>query len=100
VKRALTVIIVTAALGAGACSRASASHQTTAASDRVKRGEYLVSVVGCGDCHTPMKMGANGPEPDVARFLSGHPEQIGQLPPASPQGPWMWSGRSTPTCAR
>lgn len=25
-------------------------------------------------------MGANGPEPDMDRFLSEHPEQIGPIP--------------------
>jgi hypothetical protein len=48
--------------------------------DPVKRGEYLVMVGGCNDCHTPMKMTPMGPAPDMERFLSGHPE--GQLDPA------------------
>jgi hypothetical protein len=37
------------------------------------RGRYLVSIMGCNDCHTPFKMGPAGPEPDMTRFLSGHP---------------------------
>ena len=36
------------------------------AADRIERGRYLVNTSGCADCHTPMKMGANGPEPDAA----------------------------------
>jgi mono/diheme cytochrome c family protein len=40
----------------------------------VERGKYLVTVGGCNDCHTPLKMGAAGPEPDFSRMLSGHPE--------------------------
>lgn len=40
----------------------------------VERGKYLVTGAGCGDCHTPWKMGPNGPEPDNTRMLSGHPE--------------------------
>src|ERR1044072_6613165 len=40
----------------------------------VERGKYLVTVGGCNDCHTPLKMGTNGPEPDFSRMLSGHPE--------------------------
>jgi hypothetical protein len=43
---------------------------------RIKRGEYLVTVGGCNDCHTPFKMGPNGPEPDMSRMLSGHPQEI------------------------
>ena len=40
----------------------------------VKKGEYLVSVMGCADCHSPKVFGPNGPEPDKERFLSGHPQ--------------------------
>lgn len=57
---------------------------------QVKRGEYLVNAVGgCNDCHTPMKMGPNGPEPDMTLFLSGH--QADEKLPAPPQaaGPWL-----------
>jgi hypothetical protein len=56
----------------------------------VERGKMLVTLGGCNDCHTPMKMGPNGPEPDMARMLSGHPADM-QLPPppALPPGPWM-----------
>jgi hypothetical protein len=39
----------------------------------VKRGEYLVAAVGCDDCHTPKKMGPQGPEPDMTLRFSGHP---------------------------
>jgi cytochrome c553 len=39
----------------------------------VKRGEYLVSVIGCDDCHSPKKMGPNGPEIDMDLRLSGAP---------------------------
>jgi hypothetical protein len=31
------------------------------ANDKVARGKYLVTTSGCNDCHTPWKMGANGP---------------------------------------
>jgi mono/diheme cytochrome c family protein len=64
---------------------------------RVKRGEYLVSIMGCNDCHTPWKMGPQGPEPDMDRFLSGHPEQIGPLPMAKNAEPFLWSGFATNT---
>ena len=42
----------------------------------VKRGSYLVTIMGCNDCHTPLKMGPNGPERDMDRLLSGHPDYI------------------------
>jgi len=60
------------------------------AGDRIERGRYLVNTSGCTDCHTPLKMGANGPEPDLARALSGHPSHVVIAPPAAgPAGPWM-----------
>ena len=40
---------------------------------RIERGRYVVTVGGCNDCHTPKKMGPNGPEPDMTRELSGNP---------------------------
>lgn len=39
----------------------------------LKRGEYLVNTIGCGDCHSPKKMGEMGPEEDMERRFSGHP---------------------------
>jgi mono/diheme cytochrome c family protein len=55
----------------------------------VDRGKYLVNVVGCNDCHTPLKMGPNGPEPDMSRMLSGHPSAMVMPPPPKlPEGPW------------
>jgi mono/diheme cytochrome c family protein len=44
------------------------------------RGKYLVDIMGCHDCHTPMKIGPKGPEPDTARALSGHPADA-PMPP-------------------
>jgi mono/diheme cytochrome c family protein len=46
----------------------------------VARGEFLVRQGACHDCHTPTKMGPNGPELDFSRMLSGHPEAAG-IPP-------------------
>ena len=43
---------------------------------QVKWGENLVKVGGCNDCHTPKKMGAQGPELDMSLMLSGHPAQM------------------------
>ncbi len=68
---------------------------------QVKRGEYLVTVASCHDCHTPKRMGPKGPELDTERLLSGHPEQmqVGAAPVLA--GPWIaatvgtltaWSG--------
>lgn len=46
----------------------------------VQRGSYLVTIAGCNDCHTPKKMGAQGPEVNMALMLSGHPADS-KLPP-------------------
>lgn len=63
----------------------------------VKRGELLVSVGGCGDCHMPLKMGPNGPERDAGRGLSGHPEGLDLPPPPRLSGEWNWAGSATTT---
>jgi mono/diheme cytochrome c family protein len=57
---------------------------------QIARGKYLVGYGGCNDCHTPLKFGPNGPEPDMARYLSGHPENA-QLPapPKLADSPWF-----------
>ena len=39
-----------------------------AAADPVKRGQYLVTIMACNDCHTP---GALLGKPDMKRFLGG-----------------------------
>jgi len=89
-----SALIVLTSTVAAACSTASAEHGPA---DRAARGQYLVTIMGCHDCHTPLKMGANGPEPDFDRALSGHPEQMGSLPPAKLSAPWMWAGAPTNT---
>lgn len=38
----------------------------------IKRGEYLVTIMGCADCHASKKMTPQGPAPDRARFLAGY----------------------------
>jgi len=58
----------------GACAAPAPSEPAAPAQSPVERGQYLVTAMGCNDCHTPWQMGANGPEPDMTRMLSGHPE--------------------------
>lgn len=84
------LVSATAVLCAAATT---AAGQTKApAANPVARGQYLVSIMSCNDCHTPFKMGAKGPEPDMARMLSGAPESSKLPPPPAPAGPWIWSG--------
>ncbi|HEY6065963.1 MAG TPA: diheme cytochrome c-553 [Thermoanaerobaculia bacterium] len=68
-----------------------------ASADLVGGGRYLVTVMGCNDCHTPYKMGKNGPEPDMTRMLSGHPEGLKMPPPPKLEMPWAMAGSATNT---
>lgn len=88
--------ISAAALGLAALALLPQASQA-AGPGEVTRGGYLVRAMACADCHTPLKNGPNGPEPDLARTLSGHPAEM-KLPPA-PQasGPWLWGGAATNT---
>jgi mono/diheme cytochrome c family protein len=72
----IAVIGAALLLGAAACTTPAPSGEANATRDRVERGKYLVTIGGCNDCHTPLKMGPKGPEPDMARMLSGHPESF------------------------
>ena len=68
------------------------------AASRIERGAYLVRTMGCNDCHTPFKMGPRGPEPDMSRALTGHPQDLIMPPPPTlPPGPWAWVGAATNT---
>jgi mono/diheme cytochrome c family protein len=86
-------LLALAALAAAAFTASSA----TSSVDRTKRGEYLVTIMGCNDCHTPLKMGEHGPEPDFSRLLSGHPEQMGAVAPAQLSAPYLWGAVPTNT---
>ena len=82
-------LAIALALGLGFGLAATASAQTNGNADTttpVARGAYLVHGMGCADCHTPLKMGAKGPEPDLSRGLSGHPQGRVLQPPALPAG--------------
>lgn len=70
-----------------------------AASAAVERGKYLVTIGHCNDCHTPWIVGEKGPEPDMSRMLSGHPEGLVMPePPKLPaSSPWVWLGAGTNT---
>jgi hypothetical protein len=39
----------------------------------IKRGEYLVTTMGCNDCHSPKYMTPHGPMIDTLSMLSGFP---------------------------
>ncbi len=87
--------LLASGLTAGLIGQAIASADTT---ETLRRGQYLATVGGCHDCHTPSKMGPKGPEPDMTRMFSGHPAEL-KMPPAPDvgKGPWMWAGAGTNT---
>lgn len=99
--KALLAVPALVTMAAFSVKAGAATEAAQAKPDVVKRGQYLVNSMGCNDCHTPMKMGPNGPEYDTARYLSGHQETEKLPPPPKPTGPWMitasisgtaWSG--------
>ena len=47
--------------------------QALSQAEMVKRGKYLVTSIGCEDCHSPKVMGPQGPKFDPARAFMGHP---------------------------
>ena len=105
-QRISTVLMTTTALAlvATMVGRADAPAQGSVSSSRettdgaqVKRGEYLVNIMGCHDCHTPWVVRANGPEPDMTRMLSGHPAQMALPPAPAPTGPWIGHVAATNT---
>lgn len=69
-----TVVAVAATAIVLSCNSNSktASNNEISKDSLIKRGAYLVSISGCDDCHTPKKMGPQGPEPDMDRRLSGY----------------------------
>jgi mono/diheme cytochrome c family protein len=89
-------ILAGAAMVAGATVAIAVASSGQAA--RVERGKYLVTVGGCNDCHTPLKMGPHGPEPDMDRMLSGHPEGFPIATPPGSAGPqWLMTAAATGT---
>ena len=85
------------AVPARAAATVLASGAAKAAGGSAARGKYLVNTSGCHDCHTPWKMGNNGPEPDMTRMLSGHPQDLQLPPPPKPVGPWIVASAATNT---
>jgi mono/diheme cytochrome c family protein len=79
-----TIYLLAVALGLGTPVAAEMTQE-----ELVTRGEYLVATSGCNDCHTPWKMGDNGPEPDMTRMLSGHPETLVVQEVPAISEPWL-----------
>ena len=75
--RAVVILVIVTIAGFGFVvpshkPQAKPSNKFTKA--QIEHGAYLVkSLGGCSDCHTPSKMTANGPVPDMNKYLSGFP---------------------------
>ncbi len=78
----------TAAIGIAACT----SSAGPSPEDLVMRGEYLVTITACDDCHSPKVFEGGSPSPDPARRLSGYPADA-SLPafPKSALGAEQWA---------
>jgi hypothetical protein len=81
-----------------ACQQSTSAPPPAASPEPVKqspveRGKYLVeAIAGCDDCHTPKKIRPDGPEPDMTRRMSGHPETAKLSAPPKPTGGWIALG--------
>jgi cytochrome c553 len=67
-----------------------------ATKDQVTRGEYLITVGGCDDCHSPKLFTTKGPVPDMNKRLSGAPADT-KIPaiPAGAISPTAWGALTT-----
>jgi hypothetical protein len=95
-----SLVLTSTMLGRAAsdAARPAAAGRTAAAdAARIKRGEYLVKITSCHDCHTPFVMGPKGPEPDMTRALSGHPQGLVLPPPPRAAAPWIGHNDATNT---
>jgi mono/diheme cytochrome c family protein len=100
--RSSIATLIGAALAIASPLASSGEPAADAAAAKLAHGKYLVTIAGCNDCHTPLVMGPDGPERDMTRMLSGHPESLVMPPrPVLPEGPWgavaaatftAWSG--------
>jgi len=74
----LTAIAAITSTAFVACQDSAASEEKSLAMTKremVRRGAYLVNTIGCDDCHSPKRMGPNGPEIIPELRLSGYPSE-------------------------
>jgi hypothetical protein len=86
------LLLAAGAFAWGLAARDGLSRNGTAyTNEQLSRGEFLVSIGGCDDCHTPKTFTPKGPAPDMSRRLSGTPAAF-RLPsiPAGVLSPNGW----------
>ena len=91
------VLLLTTAAATLGASLAVAMEVKPGNAAKVARGKYVVTVSGCNDCHTPWTMGEKGPEPDMSRMLSGHPQDAALPPAPKVAAPWNMVASATNT---
>jgi hypothetical protein len=97
--KTLTLKIVAAGIAlVGIVLIASAAAKRAESGPSAERGKYLVMAMGCNDCHTPWRVGPNGPAPDMTHMLQGHPQDEVMLEPKLHPG--QWAGAPTNTAFR
>lgn len=71
---------------------AAGRHEPLDSTQLVQRGEYLVTVGLCDDCHSPKVMTPEGPVVDSIRRLSGHPaaEPLPAITDSTMAAPGNW----------
>ena len=78
------------------CAMTDGEKQLTA-EELVARGQYLVTIGNCNDCHSPKRYDTGAPVPDPALLLSGHQAgtEIAELPQNHPNaGGWTFLGNA------
>lgn len=72
----IAIALIIASILFSSCTRDPEKPEALALSKKemIERGQYLTTIGGCNDCHSPKIMTDIGPMPDTSRLLSGHPE--------------------------
>lgn len=72
---AAAVIVIGGALYAcnSAATKEEKNEPILTQAQMIERGNYLVASIGCDDCHSPKRMGPQGPEIIPELRLSGYP---------------------------
>jgi hypothetical protein len=69
----LSVTLLSSCMDNSSPKGSSSTQPSLSKEDLIKKGEYLVTTIGCNDCHSPKKMGERGPELIQGLMLSGYP---------------------------
>ena len=76
-RRVSVILIIVSVIFMVACKSKSESVTTVPVEPTqeqlIQNGEYLVTIMGCQDCHSPKEMGPQGPVVIADLMLSGYP---------------------------